>query len=135
MRTTHVTEPASTAAGAAAAWKFGLVHKLAALLAIGGIGGLLIAAFDPPKSRALLFGQAAVAGFMSLLLTPAALRALDYYAVWIDLSSPERWLEAALPAGFLIGAMSWGLMGALVKLRELIRVRAARSLAGKVGLK
>jgi hypothetical protein len=116
-----VTEPASTAAGAVAAWKFGLIHKLLTLIAIGGLGGLLIAAFDPPKNRMVLFGQ--------------ALRALDYYAAWIDLATPEQWLEAALPVGFLIGAMSWGLMGALVKLRELIRVRAARSLAEKAGFK
>lgn len=130
-----VTEPASTAAGAVAAWKFGLLHKLAALAATGVVGGLLIAAFDPPKNRMALFGQAAVAGFLSLLLTLPVLRALDYYAAWLDLSSPEQWLEAALPVGFLIGAMSWGAMGALVKLRELIRVRAARSIAESVGMK
>jgi hypothetical protein len=135
MRATPVTEPASTAAGAVAAWKFGLIHKLLTLIAIGGLGGLLIAAFDPPKNRMVLFGQAAVAGFLSLLLTLPVLRALDYYAAWIDLATPEQWLEAALPVGFLIGAMSWGLMGALVKLRELIRVRAARSLAEKAGFK
>ena len=44
----------------------------------------------------------------------------------------EAWLEIALPVALVIGALSWGVLGALVKLRALIRERGAAAVADRV---
>jgi len=135
MRAAALTEPATTAAGAAA-WKLGLIHKLVALFAAGAVGAAVIAAFDVPASRGRRFLQAAVAGLAAMLFTLPSVRALDAWAGWIDLSAgdPAAWLEVALPVGFIIGALSWGAFGALYQLRQLIQARAASELARRVGM-
>ena len=47
MKATHM--PTQTAASVAIATKYGLIAKLLALLAAGGVGALLIAAVDPAE--------------------------------------------------------------------------------------
>lgn len=129
-----MTEPASSAAGAAAAWKLGLFGKLAALLLSGVVGAAIIAAVDPPKTRLMLFAQAATAGIVSIIFTPIAVRVLDHYVAWFNAqtASGVEMLEVVLPVGFLIGALSWGFVAAAAKLREIIRERGAAALANHV---
>lgn len=136
MRPTPVTEPASTAVAGAAAWKLGLVHKLAALVSVGVIGAMMIAAFEPPKTKRTLFAQALAAGVMALLFTPAVVRYAEASLGWAAgaSNSVERWAEVALPVAFLVGATSWGLVGALSKLRTILREKAAKAIANRVGL-
>ena len=109
--------------------------KLLSLIGVGAAGAAVMAAVDPPGSRRALFAQAAVAGTMALIFTPGAVRALVSVG-WVAPfgGDVERWAEVALPCGFLVGALSWGVVGALVKLRALLRDRAADALARRVGL-
>lgn len=143
MRTQHMTEPASSAVGAVAAWKLGLIHKVLALFGIGALGAWLIAIADPTPEGAtrqertrIFFLQGLVAGVMALLFTVPAMRFLGATFEWAKPvpGDPESWLSTALPIGFLIGAMSWGLAGALVKLRQLLKERGAKAIGDHVGL-
>lgn len=136
FRGLSVTEPTSTAAAGVAAWKLGIVHKLAAIAGAGALGAILIAFFDAKLSRGQRIAQAAVAGIVAMLFTLPALRWVDHHADWINLTDadPATWLEMALPAAFIIGWMSWGLMGAAFRLRELVRQRGADVVADKIGL-
>lgn len=134
-----MAEPAS---GAGAGF---LAAKLGALLGAGALGAILIAAIDPyeaiqdpKKRRRLIFTQVLVAAVMAGFFTLPAVRMLDHLVSWIDLRAPgttiEDWLEVVSPVGLLIGALSWGILGAIVKLRQLIRDRGADVLGGRVGL-
>lgn len=100
----------------------------------GLAGAAIIASVDPPKTKKMLFLQAAVAITISLLFGPIVLSALDYYFEFISLSkaSLESYLEIAAPVHALIGALSWGGVGFLVKLRELLASDGARILKEKV---
>lgn len=131
-----MTEPASSAVGIAAAWKLGLVHKVAALFGVGALGAWLMAAFDPPATRRGFFLQALVAGVVALLFTLPVLRYAAATWTWakVEPGDVEGWLTLALPIGFLLGAMSWGLVGALVQLRRLVQERAAKAIGERVGL-
>lgn len=110
--------------------------KLLSLFGVGAAGAVIMAAVEPPQSRRVLFAQACAAGTMALVFTPGAVRALDASTGWVDLSHAgiEQWAEVALPCGFLIGALSWGIVGALVQIRRLLRDRAAGELARRVGI-
>jgi hypothetical protein len=141
MKAVDMTEPASTAAAGMAAWKFGLLAKLGVLIGAGALGAMLIAAVDPAeaepdpkKRRKLIFAQVVSAMVFSSFFTKPVVRWLDYALDWIDLSAggAEAWLEIALPVGLLIGALSWGALGALVKLRKIIAERAAKAVADRV---
>lgn len=126
-------EPVSgTAAGAALGWK---LLGLGALVGAGVLGAVLMAIFEPPKDKKTMFGQAAVAGIGSLFFGPVAVRAADHYFAFIDLvnATPIEALETAAPVYLLIGAVSWGAFGALAKLREIIRTKAAERIAGLAG--
>jgi hypothetical protein len=126
-------EPVSGAAGAALGWK---LLGLGTLVGAGVLGAVIMAIFEPPKDKKTMFGQAAVAGIGSLVFGPTAVRVLDYYAAFIDLANatPLEALETAAPVYLLIGAVSWGAFGALAKLREIIRARAAERIAGMAGV-
>lgn len=129
------TEPASAVVAGGLAAKYGLLAKLAALISSGILGALLIAAFDPPTDRRLLFRQAAVAGLCSLLLTMPTLRWLDPHLSWFSLQGDiETVLEMVLAVGFIIGAASWGLVGAFVKFRTIVAERGAKLAADRLGL-
>jgi hypothetical protein len=139
-----MTEPASGAVGAIAAWKLGVLHKVLALFGIGALGAWLIAIADPTpesatrKERArIFFLQSLAAGVMALLFTVPAMRFLGSMFEWAKPTpgDPESWLTTALPIGFLIGALSWGLVGALVKLRQLLNERGAKAIGERVGLR
>jgi hypothetical protein len=109
--------------------------KLLSLIGVGAIGAVVMAAVEPPKSRRALFAQALAAGVMAPIFTPAAVRALSS-AGFVDLAGAgiERWGEVALPVGFLIGSLSWGFVGALVKIRAMLPDRGADAVARRVGL-
>ena len=109
---------AKSAAGQAAIAK---LIALLSLLGTGAVGALVMAAVDPPRSRRQLFLQAVVAGVTACYFAAAAARLLGA-------------MEYELQIGFLIGALSWGAVGALVKLRTLIRDRAPDVIAAKAGL-
>lgn len=125
-----MTEPASSAA-AAAGIKFGLS------LGAGGLGALAMAAFDPPPTKKAMYAQAAVAGTLAIVSTKLAIKILaGWWPSVFDISNASIWdaVDVLLPVGFLIGALSWGLMGALVKLRGLVAAKGADAVAEKVGL-
>lgn len=129
----HMAEPISGAAGAAFGWK---AAGFGALIGSGILGGLIMAVFDPPKSRGLLALQGAAAGIGSLFFAPICVRAIDHYVDWLNLStaSSVEVLETAAPIYLLVGCLSWGVFGALAKLREIIRDRGAAKLAEKAGI-
>lgn len=129
-----MSEPISGTAAGIFSWKGAL--WIGALLGSGVLGGMIMASFDPPKTRKLLFLQGAAAGIGSLFFGPIVLRALDHYTDWINLAtaSPIEMLEIAAPVYLLIGTLSWGVFAALAKLRELIRERGAAALADKIGM-
>lgn len=118
---TMATEPASAVAA-------GLLFKAGTAAGAGLLGGLIMAAFDPPASRKELFLQAAVAGTGSAVFGPTALSAASKF---IEFSSTS---ELMIPVYFLVGALSWGAMGALAKFRKLVSERGAAAVGGKVGL-
>lgn len=129
---------ASSAAGAAA-----VLAKLGGLLGAGVVGALLVAAVDPaealpdPKARRRLIAlQVIVAGVVSTLCTKIVVRWLDATFDFIDLRGGgfDEWAEVALPVALLLGALSWGLLGAVVKLRALVRERGADAVADTIGL-
>jgi hypothetical protein len=129
-----MSEPISGTAAGIFSWKAAL--GFSALIGSGVLGGAIMAAFDPPKTRKLLFAQGAAAGIGSLFFGPLATRALDHYADWVTLAdaTPLEALETAMPVYLLIGTLSWGVFAALAKLREIIRERGAATLAEKLGV-
>lgn len=141
MRAMNMTEPASAAVAGYAAAKSGLLGKLLGLLAIGSLGAFLVALADPlpdntPRKQRvrLLFAQFLSAGVIALLFTQPAVHYLDHAFDWINVFDAESWFEVAMPTGFILGALGWGLVGMLVKLREIIRLRGADAIAAKVGI-
>ena len=129
-----MSEPVSSAAGGIVGWKFLL--SFGALVSSGVLGGAIMAAFDPPKSRLQLFLQGAAAGVGSLFFGPIAVRVLDHYTEWVDLANAGHvdLLTFAAPVYLVIGTLSWGVFSALAKLRELIKNRGADAVAHKIGL-
>lgn len=121
--TLMATEPVSSGLFAGLVWKLGL------MAALGALGGAIMAAFDPPKTRRTLFLQATVAGTGSLVFGDAALQILAHFVPWAAGGA------YALPVYFLVGALSWGFMGALAKLRQVVAEKGANVVADKVGLK
>jgi hypothetical protein len=106
---------AKSAAGQAA------ISKLLILFATGALGAAVMAALRPQTGRQL-FIQALVAGVISTYFTESVMDVL---------SIPEK---HKLPIGFLLGAMSWGLVGAAVRLRDIVSQRGGDAIAHRVGL-
>ena len=107
----------------------GLLWKLGVSIGAGVLGASIMAAMDPPTTKRELFKQAAVAGVGSMVFGPVALTVVSHYAPFLANS-----LETAVPVYFLVGALAWGVFGAIAKLRVLIRDRAANALAVKFGV-
>lgn len=138
-----LTMPTETTVGVALAAKYGVLAKVAALLATGAIGALLIAAFDPAeavpdpgKRRKLIASQVISAALVAGTCGPLAVRWLGKADGWFPVAAGdvEGYVVLAMPVGILLGALSWGLIGAAVKLRQLISDRGAQALADKVGI-
>lgn len=125
---------AASAAGAAAGAKASTAF--AAAVGVGTIGGLLMVMLDPPKTRRGMFVQSMVACIGSIVFGPIAVRLLDHYVDGIDLAGADvvSILEVAAPVFFVIGALSWGIAAALVRLRHIIAERGADAVAKKAGL-
>lgn len=117
--------------------------KLAALLGAGAIGALAIAAADPgevipdgKKRRRLIFVQVLAGIALCFLVGPG----LVSWLVKPNGLFPVRpgdivgLVEVAMPVGLLLGALSWGFIGAGVKLRHLIATRGADLIAKRVGI-
>lgn len=88
---------------------------LAKFIGLGAslIGAGVMALMRPPRTRKELFFQALVALAGSLLFGGFAVHAVSYYANWTSLS-----YETIGAIHGLIGALSWGIFGALAILRE-----------------
>lgn len=136
------TMSAETTAGILAA-KYGVLAKLAALLGTGAVGAVLIAAFDPaeavpdPKARRkLILTQVVTAALVAGMLGPVLVSWLGKPTGYFPVSAGDAmgWIELAMPVGLLLGGVSWGLIGALVKLRKLIADRGADAVADRIGL-
>jgi hypothetical protein len=131
-----MSEPTTGAAAGIAAYKAGLLSKAAVAIGAGAIGALAMAAFDPPASRKEMFFQALAASTGSLFFGGAAVRALDAWAAWVDLTKVDAvgYWEWAAPVYFLVGALSWGAFGALAKLRKIIHDKGAARVAKAAGV-
>lgn len=115
----------------------GLLLKAGAALGSGVLGAAIMACMDPPASRKELFTQAAVAGVGSMVFGPIAVRVLTHYFDFLKTAaatSPSDFLEVAVPIFFIVGALSWGLFGAIAKFRKLLADKAANALAKKFGV-
>ena len=135
---------ASGAAGLAFAAKYGVFAKLGALLGAGAVGAILIAAVDPAeaipdpkKRRKLILTQVVTAAVVCGMCGPLAVRWLGRAGGWFPVTPGDvgSWVELAMPVGLVLGGLSWGLIGALVKLRQLIAARGAAAIADRVGIK
>jgi hypothetical protein len=122
------TMPAAESAG------FGLLLKVGTSLGAGLLGAAIIASFDPPATRRELFKQAAVAGVGSMVFGPVAVRIVGHYIPYLASVTGLDALEVTVPIYFLVGALSWGFMGAVAKFREVLAKRGAEALARRIGL-
>lgn len=127
----HLSGAAKAAGSCTSASVFG------AAVGAGLVGGLMMIALDPPKSKRQMFGQALVACISSAMFGPIAVRVADHYLPWIDLANADALtaIEVSGPVFFVIGSLSWGLAGAAVHLRHIIADRGADVVADKIGLK
>lgn len=103
------------------------------VVAAGGgiLGALVMAAVDPPKTRMQMFLQASCAGIGSMVFGGVAIQFVNAYVVTsmnIMALPKYEFLEWAVPVYFLVGAMSWGIFGAIAKFRALLRDHAAGSI-------
>lgn len=130
----HIGEAAAAAKSAGAS----AVHMsvFGASVGAGVLGGLMMIALDPPKTKKQMFVQSLTAAAGSIFFGPAAVRTLDHYVAWIDLSNagPIKALEIAAPVYFLIGALAWGFAAALVRLRHIIEEKGGDAAAGRLGI-
>jgi MFS family permease len=116
----------SVETGAAGAFfaKFGFVAGA------GMAGAAIMAVLDPPKTRKELFLQGMCAGVGSIVFGPAA---LSWVAGFLgNALVTTNFADWALPVYFLVGALSWGCFGMLVKLRVWIAEKGADKIADKV---
>lgn len=112
----------------------GLGLKLGAAAGAGVLGALVMAMVDPPRTRRELFVQATVAAIGSMIFGPVAVKALSKEFDWYSLANLAGvdYIQMVMPVYFLTGAMSWGVFGALAKLRAIVRTRGAEAVADKV---
>lgn len=138
-----MSDPASGAGGYMLAKWLWPIAKVLGVPAAGLVGALLVAAFDPaeviadPKQRRkLITVQYVSASVVCFLFTNPLVRWLDFKCDWFDLAgaSIEQWLEIGLPTAFVLGALSIGFIGALAKLRVILRDRAADAVAKRLGI-
>lgn len=111
-------EPTSSGAIGALIWKFGALK----LLGLGSalFGAAIMAIFRPPQSRKELMYQAAVALGASLLLGSMAVKALDSWWDWINLSTDpkEDIVQFIAMVHGMIGALAWGIFGGIAVIRD-----------------
>ncbi len=104
--------------------KYGLV------VGAGMAGAAIMAILDPPKTRKELFLQGMCAGVGSIVFGPAALSWVSgFLGQALIVNNFQDW---ALPVYFIVGAMSWGVFGMLVKLRVWISEKGAEKIADTV---
>lgn len=106
-----------------------LLMKVASTAGVALLGAAVMAAFDPPKSKKELFQHAAVAGSGSFIFGPAAHSTASHF-----LSTWTAGVDLTMPSYFLVGALSWGAMGALAKFRKLVSERGAAAIGKTVGM-
>lgn len=127
----------------AGAVAYGLGAKLGALLGAGALGALLIAAVDPAeampdgkKRRRLIFVQVVAGIVVCAFFGPGLVSWLVKPTGWVPIAPGDIFglIEVVMPVGLLLGALSWGLIGVIVKLRHLIATRGADAIAKHVGI-
>lgn len=89
--------------------KFGTVKVLS--LGVAVLGALVMCFFRPPKTKKEVFYHAAVAGAGSFMFGPLAVAIISG---WLD--APVDLVQ--MPAHFIVGALSWGAMGAIATYRD-----------------
>lgn len=138
-----MSDPASGAGGYMLAKWLWPIAKVLGVPAAGLVGAMLVAAFDPaeavpdPRQRRKLLAVQYVSALVTcFLFTKPLVRWLDFKCEWFDLqgASIEGWLEIGLPIAFILGALSIGFVGALAKLRVILRDRAADAVAKRFGI-
>lgn len=126
---------AETGAAGVAAWKLGVVQKGLAMFFASAAGAAMIAAFHPATRRDTWW-QALGAGIGGLIFGPIGVELLVQHFPGVKPEGGDllSWLRLAAPVLFLFGALFWGLVGALRKLRDKIADKGADVVGGKVGL-
>lgn len=100
-----------------------ILGKMTLISVFGLMGAALMAVFDPPKDRKALFLQSATAITVSLLFGPIMVSIADHYFDFINFTASNTvWqvMEIAGPIYALTGALSWGFIGFLSKLRSIL---------------
>lgn len=97
--------------------------KFLSMFTLGAIGSLIMSVAEPPKTKQMLFFQAFFAGFFSMLFGNDVVRIFDYYMPFVDLTkvSTQEYFEWAAGLYFITGALSWGVIGFLLNLKEFIQ--------------
>ena len=106
----------------------GVAGKAVLTAGAGVLGAAVMAAVDPPKTRWELFLHGATALAGSVVFGPVAVRVVAQFIPWIGATD----IEVVVPIYFLVGALSWGVFGAIAKARALIRDRGADAIAKRL---
>ena len=121
------------AVGAAMAAKYGVIPKLAAMFCAAAGGAGIIAAYHP-ETRSETWWRALGAGIFGVPMGIAACTALAYYVPWIFTGRTLDDLGVIAAVLFVVGALFWGIVGALQGLSKKISANGAGAIAGKLGI-
>jgi len=119
MENTMPEPTMSGAAAGAAAAKTVVGAKIITVVA-GVAGAAVMIAIRPNMTRKQMFLHALVAGVVSLFMTNPFLAVMANVSDWFDTTKwiPETRDEWRTMWSFVLGALSWGMMGALYYMRE-----------------
>lgn len=118
----------SGAIGVAAAAKYGGFVKLGAMFGASAFGAALISAYHP-ETRKETWWRALGAGLGGVVIGKPVVLAATHYLPWLG---ADDGVESAVL--FMVGALFWGIVGALQNLQKKIKDRGADVVADKIGL-
>ncbi|MGL5076091.1 MAG: hypothetical protein ACRDBG_09670 [Waterburya sp.] len=123
-----MSDPVSAGGGMFGIIKSGVLTKLSLMAVFGILGSLIIACFEPPKTKKQLFLQAMSAMLGTMIFGQMFVNYFDYYALsFIDLNKLaqiDRYTYE-IPIYFLVGSLSWGLFSFLSKVKIWLNDKAA----------
>jgi len=132
---THHTMPVETTAGGIgfAAAKYGLLAKLGAIFAAGSVGATFIALFQS-KTKRETFIRASIAGPLSVFLAFPAYKLLIGFVPILTPAAEEEFVLTLLSVAFVLGGLSWGIVGAMAALSGLMQNHGGPAIWARLGL-